>query len=229
MLYEKSQLKYTTPVVLCLSLGAPLLMGYIISPFLIPLVGQSVFLVINEIYFWAMAFMVLIIVLFWERQSLRSIGFRRLTVKECLLALFLSILLFVLIPALVIFTKRAIGIQTKTMDVVAAFASYPIWWRTLLAARAGFVEEILYRGYTIERLSYLTGRIWPGALIGLIIHTVLHLPFLGLGHTIVVVFPVSAILTGLYVWKRNLTLNITVHFLIDFLLLVLLPLLPPLS
>ncbi len=115
------------------------------------------------------------------------------------------------------------------MAVITALAKYPIWLRALLAARAGFVEEILYRGYLIERLNRLTDKVWPGALLSLVIHTVIHIPPLGPGQTLGVVFPISAILTGLYVWKRNLTLNITVHFLIDFLVLVLIPLLPSLS
>ena len=85
--------------------------------------------------------------------------------------------------------------------------------------------EILYRGYPIERLNRLTGRIWPGAVISLIIFVVFHLPS-GLGHTVGLVLPIGVILTGLYVWKRNLTLNIAVHFLTDSLILVLLPLLP---
>jgi membrane protease YdiL (CAAX protease family) len=149
--------------------------------------------------------------------------------KEGLLSLSLGMLLFVLVPALGIFMERVVGISTSTMGVVAALAKYPIWLRAILAARAGFVEEILYRGYPIERLNRLTGRIWPGALISLIIFTVVHLPPLGLGTTVGMVLPIGVILTGLYVWKRNLTLNITVHFLIDFLVLVLLPLLPRLS
>jgi len=114
------------------------------------------------------------------------------------------------------------------MDIVKALAQFPIWLRILLAFRAGFVEEILYRGYPIERLNLLTGRIWPGAVFCIIIHTVIHLP-MGLWNTVGVVFPITVILTWLYVWKRNLTLNITVHFLTDFLVLVLLPLLPFLS
>lgn len=113
------------------------------------------------------------------------------------------------------------------MDVVEALAQFPIWLRILLAARAGFVEEILYRGYPIERLNRLKVTIWPGALISLIIFVVFHLPS-GLGHTVGLVLPIGVILTGLYVWKRNLTLNIAVHFLTDSLILVLLPLLPPL-
>jgi membrane protease YdiL (CAAX protease family) len=202
---------------------------YIVAPWLMPLVGRTAYPAIIEICFWAMALVVLAVVLYWERQPLLSIGFRRLTMKEGLLSLLLGTLLFVLVPTLGIFIERVVGIPTSTMGVVAALAKYPIWLRALLAARAGFVEEILYRGYPIERVNSLTGRIWTGALIGLIIHTAIHIPPLGLGHTVGVVFPLSAILTGLYVWKRNLTLNITVHFLGDFLVLVLLPLLPPLS
>ena len=226
MLYGKSQLIYTTAVVLCFSIVVPLLLMYIVAPWLIPLVGRTAYLAIIEICFWAMALVVLAVVLCWERQSLRSIGLRGLTMKEGLLSLLLGILLFVLVTTLGIFIERVIGIATSTMGVVAALAKYPIWLRALLAARAGFVEEILYRGYPIERVNRLTGKIWPGALIGLIIHTAIHIPPLGLGHTVGLVLPISVILTGLYVWKRNLTLNITVHFLIDFLALVLLPLLP---
>ncbi len=177
-----------------------------------------------------MALGVAIVVRYWERQPLRSIGFRRLTMKESLLALLLGIFLFVLTTGLVILTERVVGIQTNTIAVVAALSKYPIWLLALFAARPAFVEEILYRGYWIERLHCLTGRIWPGALLGLMIFTAIHLlNDMGIGYTVCVVLPIGVILTGLYVWKRNLTLNIIVHFLIDFLVLVLWPLLPPMS
>ncbi|MHC4476095.1 MAG: CPBP family intramembrane glutamic endopeptidase [Planctomycetota bacterium] len=226
-LNEKRRLRYTTAVVLCFSLVAPFSLS-VIAPWLIAFVGRTAYPIIIEICFWAMAFVVLAVVLFWERQSLRSIGFRRLTWKEGLIALSLSIFLFVLVPTLAIFMERVIRISTGTMDIVKALAQIPLWLHILLALRAGFVEEVLYRGYPIERLNRLTGRIWPGAVICIIIHTVIHLP-MGLWNTVGVVFPITVILTGLYVWKRNLTLNITVHFLGDLLVLVLLPQLPFLS
>jgi len=220
-----SRLRYTTTFVLCFSIAAPLSLIYIITPWLTPLVSPTACPVIIEICFWAMALVVLVVVLWWERQSLRSIGFRRLTWKEGLLALSLGIFLFLPILMWVIFIERRAGISATVMDMVEAVAKFPIWLRILWAARAGFVEEVLYRGYPIERLNRLTGRIWPGALISLIIFVVLHLPS-GLGQTVGLVLPIGIILTGLYVWKRNLTLNIAVHFLTDSLVLVLLPLLP---
>lgn len=227
--HEKSRLMYTTATVLCLSIVAPLLLTYFLAPRLIPLVSQNVFMAINETCFWMMGIGVVIVVLFWERLPLRSIGFRHVTMKESLLSLSLGVLLFILIPALGILLERVFGIMTSTMVIVAALAKYPIWLRAILAARAGFVEEILYRAYPIERLNRLTGRLWPGALFSIVLFTAIHIPSSGLEQTLGVVFPISAILTGLYIWKRNLTLNITVHFLIDFLLLVLLPLFPALS
>ena len=228
-LNEKCRLRYTTILVICFSLVAPLLLMYLITPWLMPLVGPTAYMVINEICFWVMALVVLAVVLCWERESLLSIGFRCLTWKEGLLALSLGVFLFLLVTMLAIFMERVVSISTRMMDMVEALAQFPIWLRILLSFRAGFVEEILYRGYPIERLNRLTGRIWPGALISLVIFTIIHLPPSGLGNTVGLVLPIGVILTGLYVWKRNLTLNIAAHFLVDLLVLVLLPLLPFLS
>lgn len=224
----KYRLVYSTSVVLFLSAAAPLALIFIVAPRILARVSQGVYMAIIEICFWATALAVLIIVLCWERKSLRSIGLRGLTMKDGLLALLSGVLLFAAAPALTVLLERVFGVRTPLKAVVAALAGYPIWLRALLAARAGFVEEILYRGYPIERLNSLTGRMWPGALVSLVIHTLIHIPTLGLGHTFGVVLPLSGVLAGLYVWKRNLTLNITVHFLTDFLVLALLPLLPSL-
>jgi membrane protease YdiL (CAAX protease family) len=202
---------------------------YLFAPRLMLQVGPLAYMLITEICFLAMAFVVLAVVVCWERESLLSIGFRSLTWREGLLAVLLAAFLFLLVPILSVFTERVVGIPTRVMEMAEEFGRIPIWLRILLAFRAGFMEEILCRGYPIERLNRLAGRIWPGALISLFIFTILHLPGSGLGSTVGVVLPVGAILTGLYVWKRNLTLNIAVHFLVDLLALVLLPLLPFLS
>ena len=122
VLNGKSWLIYTTAVVLCLSIAVPLLLMHIIAPWLISVVSQTACFAIIEICFWTMGLGVVIVVICWERQSLRSIGLRRLTMKEGLLSLLLGILLFVLVPTLVIFIERVVGIPTSTMGVVAALA-----------------------------------------------------------------------------------------------------------
>jgi uncharacterized protein len=228
---HESRLRYTIPVVLCLTVAVPLLLVCFIAPSLRSRLSQPALGAISEMCFWALAIAVVFIVRYWERQPLQSIGFRRLTMNEVWLALLLGILCFTLIPAMAILVERVFGSPTHTriMVVAAAFSKTPVWVLVLLAARAGFMEEVLYRGYCLERLRFLTGRMWPGAVLVLLVFTALHLlNGLGIGYVVGVVFPISAILTGLYVWKRNLTLNIAVHFLTDFWALVLLPLLLPL-
>jgi membrane protease YdiL (CAAX protease family) len=231
VLNEESPRRHTIPVVVCLSVAAPLLLSCVIAPWLMSRLSPSAVLAVFQIYYSVLALLVVIIVCYWERRPLRSIGFRWLTMKEVGLALLAGIVLFALIPALVIVMERVFRIPTQTrMTAVAAqFAKCPIWLLVLLAANAGFVEEIIYRGYCMERLRGLTGRMWPGAVLVLVVFTALHaLNGLGVGYVVGVVFPLAALLTGLYLWKRNLTLNIAVHFLTDFLALVLLPLLLPL-
>jgi uncharacterized protein len=231
VLNEESPCRHTIPVMVCLSVAAPLLLVCVIAPFLMSRLSPPAVLAVLEICLWALALVVVIIVRYWERRPLQSIGFRRLTMKEVWLALLLGILLFTLIPALVMVMERVFHIptQTRMMAVAAELAKSPVWLLVLLAARAGFVEEVIYRGYCIERLRCRTGRTWPGAVLVLVVFTALHLlNGLGVGYVVGVVFPIAALLTGLYVWKRNLTLNIAVHFLTDFLALVWLPLLLPL-
>ncbi len=120
VLNGKSWLIYTTAIVLCFSIAVPLLLMYIIAPWLVSRVSQTAYMAIIEICFWTIGLGAVIVVICWERQSLRSIGLRRLTMKEGLLSLLLGILLFVLVPTLGIFIERFVGISTRMMDMVEA-------------------------------------------------------------------------------------------------------------
>ena len=85
---------------------------------------------------------------------------------------------------------------------------------TLAVIRAGISEEVLYRGYAIERLQALTGSRWIAAGISLILFAAFHFRqgFAG----VVLAFILGAILTAFYLWKRNLVANMVGHFLVDF-------------
>ena len=88
--------------------------------------------------------------------------------------------------------------------------------------RAGIVEESFYRGYAIERLTALTGSRSIAVALPLVVFALFHYRQ-GAGG-ILAAFILGAILSGLYVWKRDLIANIVAHFLIDFIPNVLLPL-----
>jgi membrane protease YdiL (CAAX protease family) len=96
----------------------------------------------------------------------------------------------------------------------AAFEKLPLWFMTLIVLRAGVVEEFLYRGYAITRLEALgLGCCWSVA-IPLVIFSVAH--WTGGWANIVITLALGSILSGFYVWRRDLVANMIGHGLVDF-------------
>lgn len=96
----------------------------------------------------------------------------------------------------------------------------PAWARWAVVLTAGITEEILFRGYPIERLAELTGNLWLAALIPLTVFTLAHLSGWSLGHLVGVLFG-GGLLTGLYLWQRDLIACMIAHALIDSLIIFL--------
>jgi membrane protease YdiL (CAAX protease family) len=94
---------------------------------------------------------------------------------------------------------------------------------SLTVLRAGISEEVMYRGYAIERLQSLTGSKWIAAGIALVLFAAFHFRQGWAGMLIALVL--GAVLTAFYLWKRDLVANIIAHFTVDFVPNVLLPLL----
>jgi membrane protease YdiL (CAAX protease family) len=92
----------------------------------------------------------------------------------------------------------------------------------LVIIRAGFIEELFYRGYAIERLQSLTGSRILAAGIPLLVFAASHYRQGWAG--IMIALLTGAVLTGVYVYKRNLWITITTHFLGDFIPNILVPL-----
>ena len=92
----------------------------------------------------------------------------------------------------------------------------------LAVLRAGISEEVLYRGYAIERLQSITGSKWIAAAVSLILFAGFHFRQ-GLAG-VVIALVAGAILTAFYLWKRDLIANMFAHFLVDFIPNVILPL-----
>ncbi|GAB3027150.1 hypothetical protein GCM10025298_14360 [Natronobiforma cellulositropha] len=80
-------------------------------------------------------------------------------------------------------------------------------------------EEILFRGYVIERLEELTGRLWLAVGFSFVVFLIPHVTFFG---------PLWLVTNGanvvllyvLYVWRRNLVACMIMHLLGNSLLLV---------
>ncbi|HEY2802177.1 MAG TPA: type II CAAX endopeptidase family protein [Chthoniobacterales bacterium] len=104
-------------------------------------------------------------------------------------------------------------------ELGVAFAKFPLWLVILIVIRAGFVEELFYRGYAIERLQLLgLNRFWAAAIPLLVF---------GFAHgtngwaNIVLALSLGVVLTLFYLWRRDLVANMIGHFLVDFISVVL--------
>ena len=88
------------------------------------------------------------------------------------------------------------------------------WYRVLLVLRAAVVEEILYRGYLIEKVRPLSGSTGLAAIVSISVFAFAHLRGWGPAH-LMAVGAGGAIFAFLYICRRDLLSNMFAHFLSD--------------
>lgn len=176
-------------------------------------------IVARELGILALTALLLWIVVNGERKPLSSIGIRTERIGRSL-AWGVGLAIVCIAAAIGILTVyKAMGIHYGEGQSISR--ALPV--TTLAVLRAGISEEVLYRGFAIERLQSMTGSKWLAAGISLILFAAFHFRQGMAG--VFIAFVLGAILTGFYLWKRNLISNIFAHFLVDFIPNVLLPLL----
>ncbi|WP_322813958.1 type II CAAX endopeptidase family protein [Chloroflexus sp.] len=208
-----------TLIGLCVALGLPFILTLVSSGRSEVLwdTPRTVLIIAQE---WVVTIILIGIVIFWERRTLASIGIVRTTWRDVLWGLVgfvLGALSFVVTMPLV----TALGLETTTTGI-SQLAQTPLGLRIAIVITAGITEEILFRGYPIERFTEMTGKIHWGAGIAYLAFVLLHIPFWGLGGTIQIGVW-SLIVTSLYVWRRNLLTCIMMHVLNDGYAFILLP------
>jgi membrane protease YdiL (CAAX protease family) len=169
-------------------------------------------LLLNEGTFWALALIILAIVRFWEGRPLGSIGLVRPTRSAILFgAKIVLVLIALALAAGLPVQSTGLPMPEQPAELVI---SLPVWLQLFVALSAGFTEEVLFRGYAIERMTELTGNRWIGALLPILVFGAAHASFWGIAHAIVAGFT-GLWLSLLYLWRRNLWTNITAHALLD--------------
>jgi membrane protease YdiL (CAAX protease family) len=164
---------------------------------------------LKEALIWLNAIALIVIIRRGEHLPLRSIGLGTARWwKSIVWGFVIAIVSAAVVGALAYVTGYGHGPGS------AAFEKLPLWLITAIVFRAGVVEELFYRGYAIERLQLIGfSRFWSVA-IPLVIFSLGH--WSGGAANILIAFAAGLILTGFYLWRRDLAANMIGHGLVDF-------------
>jgi membrane protease YdiL (CAAX protease family) len=177
--------------------------------------------VLRELVLFGFAGALLLVVRRGEKLGWSSVGLQRPALAGTALWVLITLVLAILAIALAFVPINLfdwpIGKQGRhSFDVL------PVWVVILVITRAGFIEELFYRGYLIERLEALTGNRMLAAGLPLAVFAACHY---GQGWAgILIALLTGTVLTWVYIRKRNLWITIITHFLGDFIPNIILPL-----
>jgi len=166
----------------------------------------------NELLYWGLVAALLGYVMKVERRPLSSVGLRRPRWKEWPLAICTGVLILACLGLIyyVVFPALHWGENQP----LAHIAAIPYWLNCLIVVRAAVSEELLFRGYAVERLQELTGSRFIAGALSCTVFALDHVGQWG-WHHLVVAGTAGAILTVFYLWRRNLWASMLVHFVVD--------------
>jgi uncharacterized protein len=169
--------------------------------------------VAREGVFWALTLLLITYILVVERRPLSSIGLIRPTWKTIVFGIVGALVMVAGMAAIYMIIFPALG-QSMDETTTTAIKAMPLWFRVILILRAAVFEEVFYRGFVIERLTELARLRWLAALVSLTAFTLAHLSGWGWAHLMIAAFG-GTVLTGLYLFRRDLSSNMIAHFLTD--------------
>jgi uncharacterized protein len=222
-------MRLPTTIGLIVALAGPFLVQFVLAPLMLQSqVRPSSAVLLSQSMLWLLAGTVIAITRWWERKPWFWLGIRPISWRAALLACVFGVVLVFAVPALTAAVNRLVP-PSDGGAVERVAASVPAWLLLVTVLTASVTQEILFRAYPIEHLARLTGNRWPGALLSLAAFVAIHLQGWNLGHVLGVVLPLGAVMTGLYLWRRNLIFMIITHFFLDLpIVLLALGVLPPL-
>jgi len=166
----------------------------------------------HEVLWWALLVIVVLFVLLVEGLPLASMELKRPT-PATLWAIPAGLALVVGVPFIYFQIFPLLHLHMNSA-AISKFAATPFWYRLILVTRAAVCEETLCRGYAIPRLEELTGKSSLAAALSWAAFTVAHLNSWGWAQLLVAGYG-GAILTALFVWRRDLACNMLAHFIGD--------------
>jgi membrane protease YdiL (CAAX protease family) len=216
---ESGGLSPAVVVGLALSLFGVVALGQVDLPRWVTASATRSFLT-NSLYSWVLVGAILALVVFWERRQIASIGLELPGRRDAAVGIGAGLLatvvgLLVTGAAVTLFSLQA----PPTLSAIGQL-SLPV--QVVIVGTAVVTEEILWRGYSIERLAEVTGNVWIGGTVSGLVFLAVHVPAWGLvGAIPQSVFTV--VLVGVYVWRRNVVVTMLTHAVINGLVLLVLP------
>lgn len=199
-----------TIVGLIFALGWPLVLAALVPNQNLSNRGQDLLILFCE---WGSVLILFAIATGWERVPfLPSVGFKPLQRPDWIFIAVLVVITAAMAVALAVIRPALSGTNAAQLHQVE---SAPFGLRLALVISAGICEEILFRGYALERLQLFTRNIWTAGLVGTVLFTLAHAPRYGFQPDLIGVFVIGAILSIVYIWRRNIAGCIALHWLID--------------
>ena len=169
-------------------------------------------LVRDEIIWWAAVTAVFLYVRFAERRPLSSVGYRRPAMRDIGIGIASGIVLLAGLASIfyIILPTLHLNLAKQVNQLLAL----PLWLRLILVLRGVVAEELFYRGYAIERLQELTHSRSIAGVLSCAVFTFAHVGAWGWAQLFFAGFA-GIVLTLLYLWRRNLWVNMIAHALVD--------------
>jgi|SRR5579872_5819246 len=165
-----------------------------------------------ETIWWSVILVLLFHVTRVEQQPLKSIGFKRMTLKDVGVGVLGGVATLTTIAILYLTVFPVLhGNESRQFNELALT---PAWWKVISVLRAAAGEEVLFRGYAISRLRTLGASRDSAAFVSWLIFTVEHLGIWGWGHLLIAGVG-GAALTVIFLWRGNIWASIIAHAVID--------------
>ena len=205
----------TAPLVILFGLALAYLPMYLPTVlrglgFELPIAGSPIAVLVWN---WAATAALVAYIIWVERLPLASILIKKPTVKDIEWAFYFwgAAMVYAWVLSLIRPQQGNEGVET--------IAALPVLAVIGLIITVSITEEILYRGYPIERIGSLTGRRWIGVIVSAAIFSLSHLPFFGVEWLLYQ--GVSVVLGyAFYLWRRNLVASMLLHLLTDLPILI---------
>ena len=176
--------------------------------------------VVSDVIKWVIVAALFAIVILWERRPLASIGLEMPSGRQIGGAMAAGVGAVVL--GVVLTGLAVVALDLQEPSALSDVGQLPFSIQVMVVLTAVITEEIMWRGYPIERLAELTGRPWIGAAISAVVFLAVHFPDWGVAGAVPQsVFTVA--LVGVYMWSRNVVASMVTHGVINVLMILVLP------